>query len=247
VIQCESGPMRADNTASTLTTTPSSEETRVMAECQDTRNLPGMLFKSAKGRCRGCRKAFTYARIGGRLRLYCGDVCSDRFRRVRSNKRKPLPDCPCGAKATGPYSKFCSVCRGKRREANLPGKTGLPHIACLECGKVVESRDIGKKYCSKRCQDRVACRNKVHRRRKAECESGEVITKKQLWDIQLGKCGICGELIDLEIRYPDQQSASIDHITPLSKGGPHTLENCQLAHCFCNSRKHDKMTEGVLF
>lgn len=46
-------------------------------------------------------------------------------------------------------------------------------------------------------------------------------------------CGICGTSIP-DTAYPDPQSASIDHITPLSLGGQHTMENARAAHLRCN-------------
>lgn len=34
---------------------------------------------------------------------------------------------------------------------------------------------------------------------------------------------------------------TFDHIMPVSKGGPDTLENLQLAHAACNKAKADNM------
>lgn len=45
-----------------------------------------------------------------------------------------------------------------------------------------------------------------------------------------GACGICGEDID-------PQNYDLDHIVPTSRGGVHELDNLQLAHRACNSRK----------
>ncbi len=46
---------------------------------------------------------------------------------------------------------------------------------------------------------------------------------------------------------PDEMS--VDHITPISKGGPHLMWNIVICHQKCNSRKCDKhpQTLGVLF
>ena len=54
-------------------------------------------------------------------------------------------------------------------------------------------------------------------------------------------CGICGELVDKNLVWPDPMSASLDHIIPLSRGGPHTLNNVQLAHLSCNTRKNNRI------
>ena len=45
-----------------------------------------------------------------------------------------------------------------------------------------------------------------------------------------GICGICHEPVGEDV-------FSVDHIVPLSKGGPHLLDNLQPAHLSCNSRK----------
>lgn len=38
-------------------------------------------------------------------------------------------------------------------------------------------------------------------------------------------CQLCEEPIDAMRRWPDEGSASLDHIVPLSKGGSHTYGN----------------------
>lgn len=47
-----------------------------------------------------------------------------------------------------------------------------------------------------------------------------------------GICGICHESVSLE-------TFTIDHIVPVSRGGPHLFENLQPAHRACNSLKGD--------
>lgn len=65
--------------------------------------------------------------------------------------------------------------------------------------------------------------------------------KKRLLKTQ-SVCGICGREIDKTLRYPNPLSAVVDHIIPLAKGGhPSDIENLQLAHWQCNSRKSDKL------
>ena len=55
-------------------------------------------------------------------------------------------------------------------------------------------------------------------------------------------CGICGQPVDFELKYPHPLSACIDHIVPVAKGGhPSDRENLQLAHWSCNRQKSDKL------
>lgn len=63
------------------------------------------------------------------------------------------------------------------------------------------------------------------------------VDRKGVWEKQNGKCGICGELIDMAVKHPDPKSRSIDHIVALSKGGLHTEENIQFTHFQCNLYK----------
>lgn len=49
------------------------------------------------------------------------------------------------------------------------------------------------------------------------------------------RCGICGGKVDPKAK--GARGKSLDHIVPVSLGGPHTLANAQLAHMNCNSQK----------
>lgn len=50
-------------------------------------------------------------------------------------------------------------------------------------------------------------------------------------------CQLCFDPVDPEFKAPHRWSATLDHIKPLSKGGPHTKANSQLAHYSCNCSK----------
>ena len=64
--------------------------------------------------------------------------------------------------------------------------------------------------------------------------------KKIIFNSQTN-CGICGRPVDFNKVFPDPWSATLDHITPVQKGGdPASLENLQLAHLQCNRIKSTK-------
>lgn len=52
-----------------------------------------------------------------------------------------------------------------------------------------------------------------------------------------GQCGICCEPIDRSLGGLHPMSKSLDHITPLARGGTHEQGNLQWAHLVCNMRK----------
>ena len=55
-------------------------------------------------------------------------------------------------------------------------------------------------------------------------------------------CGICGQPVDFDFKFPHPLSPTVDHIVPVSKGGhPSALENLQLAHRGCNREKSNKL------
>lgn len=47
-------------------------------------------------------------------------------------------------------------------------------------------------------------------------------------------CALCGQPIDLSIRYPDPMSFTVDHVVPSSHGGTDHYEQLRPAHFRCN-------------
>ena len=80
------------------------------------------------------------------------------------------------------------------------------------------------------------------RARKAEAE-GDGPTPEDFERIiknQRGKCNMCCK------RFCKSRPATIDHVIPLSKGGPHTSSNIQALCGSCNSRKKAKILKGFI-
>ena len=70
---------------------------------------------------------------------------------------------------------------------------------------------------------------RVRRERLALVES-EHYTLKSIAERDGFRCGICGDSVDMSLPFPDPQSASVDHIVPIAKGGDDTRRNVRLAH-----------------
>lgn len=73
--------------------------------------------------------------------------------------------------------------------------------------------------------------------RGASPHDSERFTISDLMHIYGSDCSICGEPIPASLAWPHPLSASIDHVTPLSKGGKHRIDNAKPAHLACNMRK----------
>lgn len=209
--------------------------------------------------CRGCGSDL--GPVNGRIQ-YCSDDCKPRCSvegcqepkyskdglcaahdSVRRNRgtlefvyvRTPEADSyvcmTCGdgyLAGTSKSRKFCTPrCEmyWRRHEGNLPDLS----FKCARCGNTVE-RDrstgdrcrIDRKLCDV-CFRSHSLRHKV--------SANEVANAKGT------VCGLCGYDIDMSLRFPDKRAVSIDHIVPYSMGGTRDMDNLQLAHYSCNSRK----------
>lgn len=82
------------------------------------------------------------------------------------------------------------------------------------------------------------------RRAKAEAEGNatpELIAAK--WEASDKTCCLCAKLIDDTLQSPDPMSFSLEHLTPISRGGRRDIDNIGFAHRVCNSSKGNRTLE----
>lgn len=60
-------------------------------------------------------------------------------------------------------------------------------------------------------------------------------------------CYICHQPIDYQAHHLHPLSFTIDHITPINRGGDDALDNLAAAHRQCNRAKSDKVAAGIDF
>lgn len=58
-------------------------------------------------------------------------------------------------------------------------------------------------------------------------------------------CALCGQPIDLAIRWPDPMAFEVDHIVPTSIGGSDDYDLLQPAHRTCNRARSDQPSGTV--
>lgn len=127
---------------------------------------------------------------------------------------------------------------------------------CLTCGCVFHNSYANKKYCSKKCRENRAEKHISTYRHYFHVKYGDryrdyydpSITLKKLYERDGGICQICGKPCDwndMEWGHSGPTYPSLDHIIPRAKGGEHTWDNVQLAHCMCNSKKRDLTNEDA--
>lgn len=81
-------------------------------------------------------------------------------------------------------------------------------------------------------------RMRTQRRRALETDpEADLIDRDAVGDRDAWVCGICGRDVDKSLAYPDLRSPSLDHVTPLARGGRHILANVRISHLDCNVKR----------
>ncbi len=207
------------------------------------RTLPIEAFSktdAAKGPgrwCKACHRACTDARRGiihkddPRPCLVCGTM-------FRPKQRRVALYCSTRCKSRD-YQPRLNAYKRQRRAAERAQRTPDPSRCCRWCGRVIApTKRADAKFCSRSCT-MAAHRPANNFARRANLPKPGAVTLLQLAERDGWCCQLCDGPVDVEVRYPDPWSASIDHVLPVSKGGSHDIRNLQLAHLGCNSRKRD--------
>lgn len=170
------------------------------------------------------REAKVALRLAPRLCVDCGDTVDTKSRCAA-----------CAKKRAHEYHKVRY--QGKRREG-----------VCPECGGAwVAVRVQGvKRYCSSACAKKAnrrkgdRARGGGHTQRAKRAGVGRKYNVQPLKVFERDKwtCQVCGKRTPRRLRgQPHQDAPELDHIVPLSMGGPHTYDNVQLACRGCNIAK----------
>lgn len=75
------------------------------------------------------------------------------------------------------------------------------------------------------------------RKTKMDATTAAPVILQDIIDRDGTDCALCFEPVDFSLKWPAPFSKSLDHILPISRGGSHTLANCQIAHLRCNISK----------
>lgn len=162
----------------------------------------------------GCSKEFTRAKIRGKIPRFCSDPCWERYRHYNLRGED--------------YWRDRDV-EDTRRWSREWAQRNKDWFRAYRIANWEQELERNKEY------------QKRRRAWKFEVEY-EVFTSPEIYERDEWVCGICDNPVDPELAYPDPFSPSLDHIIPLSKRGPHTRANVQLAHLLCNVRKRDRLT-----
>ena len=119
-------------------------------------------------------------------------------------------------------------------------------VTCEYCEMEFQAWRTTRRYCSKRCgfyahPDRWARSNKARAERYGVEYEGD-IDRLEILNRDNWVCHICSCPIGQSHVWPDGRMGSMDHVVPVSMGGPHTRGNLRAAHLRCNIRKSNRLS-----
>lgn len=187
----------------------------------------------------------------------CGFVVrAEMARRTAKPKPiKPITTCRvCHAQFTiirGQQRQYCSrTCFLKLKRRDSRARTLKIHEKSCVCGAIFVTPDGRWKWHSHECRAAAIKEQKRCARLKREATLRSVwvesVSPKKVFDRDGWRCRACG------IETPEAQRGTIspsapelDHIIPISKGGPHSYLNTQCLCRSCNALKSDKISDLV--
>jgi 5-methylcytosine-specific restriction endonuclease McrA len=198
----------------------------------------------ARATCPVCAKSFERSRDKWTA---CSRACSGV---LRGWNRAAVTWPPTRGKAPACSVNYfdCMGC-GRLRVAAAARRT-----RCVECAPkhgylVVQPRPTICQQCSvsfigkwKRICDACTESNKRSIRRKAKAsrrllEAHRSYRRADIFERDRWRCHLCGRAVDRGHKVPHHMAATIDHLIPLSEGGPDAPHNVATAHFICNSKR----------
>jgi 5-methylcytosine-specific restriction endonuclease McrA len=171
-----------------------------------------------------------------------------------NNKLPPTQDSRCGTSAgyhrhKNANENYCEPCRLalKQYRANWYQKNQKrlrTYTNQWRLKNKEKNKETVKRYYKKLVEENSdQFRRASNKRRAKKLANGfEIYTEQQVLDTYGSLCHICGIAIDLTAprkagKQGWEMSLHIDHLCPISKGGPDTLANVRPSHAQCNLRK----------
>jgi len=121
--------------------------------------------------------------------------------------------------------------------------------SCRVCGQPFVSFNTDV-TCSPTCYElkQREARHAASQRRRALQRDAFVapVYRKRVFESDGYRCHICNKMTKKTATVPHPMAPTIDHLTPLAKGGTHEPLNCRTAHFICNSKKSDRLAGDQL-
>jgi len=193
--------------------------------------------------CQTCDATF-YTRWKARA-YYCSEACGTQPEPLATWTNLRWRQCQCGKWICRPNNRqWCSnecylhseVARRGRPALDAPPP--IPIKPCADCGSSTGSRR--RTYClpcsTIRRQASEQRARRVRRQRYGNTSRArarrygveyEPVDRIAVYNRDGWRCGICGLTVDKRLSAPHPMAASLDHVIPISLGGPHLYTNVQ--------------------
>ncbi|AID58955.1 hypothetical protein PBI_GAIA_136 [Mycobacterium phage Gaia] len=186
--------------------------------------------------CESCRRPMV---VSYALQKYCSTACNAYAQRHPGEQRMVNRGCVICAEPLSDKKVSAKYCSEKcHTRAAYDKKRHRPaELNCELCDAPFRTKMARQRFCNPKC----AGAWHKQSRRYAGGPFVEHVSISVLADRDGYVCQLCGNPVDMSLRFPDSGSASMDHIMPVSLGGEHSYANTQLAHLFCNIRKGNRI------
>lgn len=169
--------------------------------------------------CVDCNMIFEYLRTYGTPPLRCSG-CQDYRERGTRNENRRVNGRTDRKFALGERIYSCILCGMER----ICAETGRPPRFCEPCAEF-RKREL-------------AAAISHERRARMRGRESERFTRREIFDRDRWRCGLCGMSIPTNLAWPHPRSASLDHTIPLGADGTHTRANVKASHLRCNHKKN---------
>lgn len=195
---------------------------------------------------------------GTRRKKFCSDLCNWRTKDRRKKESGYYSKPEVRARRNRQYrERYQKALQEGRHPAEHKLRKAIPkwNLNCFHCGGILGNPNAVRKYCSDEClvsarriRKRINRKNwsdyelrnqhNTHKRRAIQYGvEYDLVDKNTIYERDGWVCGICSVVVDRSLGFPHPRSASLDHIVPMSLGGPHIAANTQCSHLECNLRK----------
>jgi 5-methylcytosine-specific restriction enzyme A len=195
----------------------------------------------------------TTSRTGPRQK-YCSDACyAEGMRQLVRKHHPPLRSygtqdacVTCGqgfivSSATHRYcSKVCATRAANGRKRQQFGRTQFVGIefVCTICHRTAVRTTGPQIYCSKDCARRAHYQKRT---KKIQTHLGLPYTRRQIFARDKWTCQSCRKKVRDNVSLQHPSRSTIDHIVPLSQGGPECASNVHTLCWPCNHRKGNRI------
>lgn len=203
--------------------------------------------------CVSCGKSFP---ANGKKKFTCSPECSNKW---KNDHRRRLKCIDGGAEKLSLLQKLNrSLDKNKQRQRDYDrSRYGTPEKLEKEKARWKAYASRPERKAAKKITDhirntsangRLRIRQQNHKRRAIVHRNGfEEYNVADIFKRDKFICQICHKKVSKKQKWPHPLSASIDHIVPVSSGGPDAPHNIQTTHLRCNLVKHVRALGQLFF